>query len=100
MDILRIDLGHETAYTGCGHQVLSESPVCTLGSEPSHRTREARAVGRKKMTKTEEKIDIRLRVDEELHKRIQTAADEEGNSVAAFIRAAVLKELKRRQREE
>lgn len=57
-------------------------------------------MGRKKMTKTEEKIDIRLRVDEDLHKRIQTAADEEGNSVAAFIRSAVLKELKRRERDD
>jgi predicted HicB family RNase H-like nuclease len=56
-------------------------------------------MGRKKM-KTEEKIDIRLRVDEELHARIQAAADQEGNSVAAFIRAAVVKELKRREKED
>jgi predicted HicB family RNase H-like nuclease len=55
-------------------------------------------MGRKRV-KTEEKIDIRLRVDSELHERIQTAADQEGNSVAAFIRAAVVKELKRRERE-
>jgi predicted HicB family RNase H-like nuclease len=55
-------------------------------------------MGRKKM-KTEEKIDIRLRVDGDLHRRIQEAADQEGNSVAAFIRAAVVKELKRREHE-
>lgn len=56
-------------------------------------------MGRKKM-KTDEKVDIRLRVDEELHQRIQAAADQEGNSVAAFIRSAIVKELKRRQRDE
>lgn len=55
-------------------------------------------MGRKKM-KTEEKIDIRLRVDGELHRRIQAAADQEGNSVAAFIRSAVVRELKRREKE-
>jgi predicted HicB family RNase H-like nuclease len=54
-------------------------------------------MGRKKM-KTDEKFDIRLRVDSELHQRIQDAADQEGNSVAAFIRAAVVKELKRREK--
>ncbi len=56
-------------------------------------------MGRKKKMKTEEKIDIRLRVDGDLHQRIQDAADQEGNSVAAFIRAAVVKELKRREKE-
>jgi len=56
-------------------------------------------MGRKKNMKTEEKIDIRLRVDSDLHQRIQDAADQEGNSVAAFIRAAVVKELKRREKE-
>lgn len=55
-------------------------------------------MGRKKM-KAEERFDIRLRVDGELHARIQEAADQEGNSIAAFIRAAVVKELKRRERE-
>jgi predicted HicB family RNase H-like nuclease len=54
-------------------------------------------MGRKKM-KTEEKFDIRLRVDADLHERIQGAADQEGNSVAAFIRAAVVKELNRREK--
>jgi predicted HicB family RNase H-like nuclease len=49
--------------------------------------------------KPEEKTDIRLRVDPELHQRIQAAADQEGNSVAAFIRSAVVKELKRREKE-
>jgi uncharacterized protein (DUF1778 family) len=56
-------------------------------------------MGRKKKMQTQEKIDIRLRVDGDLHQRIQEAADAEGNSVAAFIRAAVVKELKRRERE-
>ena len=55
-------------------------------------------MGRKKM-KTEEKIDIRLRVDSDLHEKIQAAADQEGNSVAAFIRSAVVKELRRREKE-
>lgn len=55
-------------------------------------------MGRKKM-KTAEKIDIRLRVDSDLHERIQAAADQEGNSVAAFIRSAVVKELNRRERD-
>lgn len=55
-------------------------------------------MGRKKM-KTEEKIDIRIRVDEDLQQRIQAAADLEGNSVAAFIRSAVVKELNRRDSE-
>ena len=49
--------------------------------------------------KTAEKVDIRLRVDSELAQRIQEAADQEGNSVAAFIRAAVVKELKWREKE-
>lgn len=56
-------------------------------------------MGRKQM-RPEEKFDIRLRVDTDLHKRIQAAADTEGNSIAAFIRAAVVKELKRRERED
>lgn len=59
-------------------------------------------MGRKKVKakmKVEEKIDIRLRVDGDLHQRIQAAADQEGNSVAAFIRSAVVKELKRREKE-
>ena len=55
-------------------------------------------MGRKKV-KTEEKVDIRLRVDGDLHQRIQDAADQEGNSVAAFVRSAVVKELKRREKE-
>jgi uncharacterized protein (DUF1778 family) len=54
-------------------------------------------MGRKKMTA--EKIDIRLRVDAKLQKQIQAAADQEGNSVAAFIRSAVVKELKCREQE-
>jgi predicted HicB family RNase H-like nuclease len=58
-------------------------------------------MGRKKKAKmeTEEKIDIRLRVDGDLHARIQAAAAQEGNSLAAFIRSAVVKELKRREKE-
>jgi predicted HicB family RNase H-like nuclease len=65
------------------------------------RVPEGNIVGRKKMkAKAMEKIDIRLRVDAELHRRIAAAADQEGNSVAAFIRSAVVKELKRRERED
>jgi uncharacterized protein (DUF1778 family) len=51
-------------------------------------------MGRKKM-KTEEKVDIRLRVDAEFQARVQAAADQEGNSVAAFIRTAIVEKLKR-----
>lgn len=58
----------------------------------------ARKKAKPKM-KADEKFDIRLRVDEDLHQRIQAAADQEGNSVAAFIRSAVVRELKRRERE-
>jgi uncharacterized protein (DUF1778 family) len=54
-------------------------------------------MGRKKMTA--EKIDIRLRMDAKLQKQIQAAADKEFTTVAAFIRAAVVKELKRREAE-
>lgn len=43
------------------------------------------------------KIDIRLRMDIDLHKRIKKEATKEGNSVAAFIRSAVVKELNRRE---
>jgi predicted HicB family RNase H-like nuclease len=56
-------------------------------------------MGRKKTMKTDTKIDVRLRMDEELHQRIQAAAETEGNSIAAFIRATVVKELNRRDRE-
>lgn len=55
-------------------------------------------VGRKKM-KTEDKFDIRLRVDESLHQRIAKAADEAELSVAAFIRTSVVKELRRLEQE-
>lgn len=55
-------------------------------------------MGRKKM-KANEKFDIRLRVDEALHQRIQAAADRQGNSVAAYIRAAVVKDLDQNERE-
>lgn len=54
-------------------------------------------MGRKKM-KTGEKVEIRLRVDESLADRIQKAADQEGNSIAAFVRSATVKELERREK--
>lgn len=54
-------------------------------------------MGRKKVTT--EKIDIRLRVDSKLQKQIQAAAEKEFTTVAAFVRSAVLKELKRRELE-
>ena len=54
-------------------------------------------MGRKKM-KTGEKFDVRLRMDEALHKRIAEAAKAEGNSIAAFIRSAVVKELNKYER--
>lgn len=59
-------------------------------------------MGRKKMakTKTDEKPEIRLRVDGAFLQRIQEAADQESNSVASFVRSALLRELKRREKED
>jgi predicted HicB family RNase H-like nuclease len=54
---------------------------------------------KKAKMKADVKFDIRLRVDDELHQRIQKAADQEGNSIAAFIRTAIVRELKRREKE-
>jgi uncharacterized protein (DUF1778 family) len=57
-------------------------------------------MGRKKVqtkAKSGAKIDVRLRIDEALQQRIQAAAEQEGNSVASFIRSAIVKELKRRE---
>lgn len=51
-------------------------------------------MGRKKVN-AEVKVDVRLRMDLELARRIQEAAVREGNSVAAFIRAAVVEKLDR-----
>ena len=56
-------------------------------------------MARKKL-KPAEKTDIRIRADETLIARIKAAADQEGNSIAAFVRAAVVKELKRREMED
>jgi hypothetical protein len=42
-------------------------------------------------------IDIRLLIDGDLYRRIQAVADREGNSVAAYIRAALSRDLKRRK---
>lgn len=59
-------------------------------------------MGRKKVTtktKSDQKIDIRLRVDVDLERQIRDLAEQEGNSVAAFIRSAVVKEIRRRQKE-
>ncbi len=44
-------------------------------------------------------FDIRLQMPGELHKRIAEAAGEDGNSVAAFIRTAVVEKIERRERE-
>ncbi len=55
-------------------------------------------MGRKKVEPSE-KIDVRLRMDVEFHGRIQKAADQEGNSLAAYIRAAVAEKLQRQERE-
>jgi hypothetical protein len=57
-------------------------------------------MGRKKQMKTETKVEIRLRVDGDFFRRVQQLADEEGNSVAAFVRAVLARELKRREKEE
>lgn len=46
-----------------------------------------------------ERIDICLQVNGNLYRRIREAADQEGNPIAAFIRSAVAKELKRREKD-
>lgn len=56
-------------------------------------------MGRKKNMKATEKIDIRLRVDEDFHARIQAVADEEQTTIAGFIRGLIVKEFKRREKE-
>jgi predicted HicB family RNase H-like nuclease len=55
-------------------------------------------MGRKKM-KPGLKVDIRLRVDEEFAARIQAVADRRGNSVAAYIRSVVSKDVEREEKE-
>ena len=54
-------------------------------------------MGRKKMTAEQKKVEVRLRVEPALHQRMLDEAKEEGNSIAAFIRTAVVNELKRRR---
>lgn len=44
-------------------------------------------------------MELRLRVDADLHDRIQAAADSDGNPASAFIRVAIVRELKRREKE-
>lgn len=56
-------------------------------------------MGRKKM-KTDEKVDMRIRLDADLMEQIKTVADEDGLAMAAWVRSLILKELKRRRREE
>lgn len=52
------------------------------------------------MSSDEKYFELRLRIDSNLRRRIQEAADTEGNSLASFVRSAVVKELKRRERED
>jgi hypothetical protein len=44
-------------------------------------------------------IDIRIRVDAKLQKQLQAAAEKEFTTVAAFVRGAIVRELKRREAE-
>lgn len=44
------------------------------------------------------RIDIRIRVDPILYDRIVSAAHQEGNSIAAFLRSAAVKELTYREK--
>lgn len=44
---------------------------------------------------TEAKVDIRLRVDVEMERRIRAQAEADGNSVAAYIRRAVMQRVER-----
>ncbi|WP_169979907.1 hypothetical protein [Tautonia rosea] len=62
--------------------------------------RETTTMGRKKMIKAEEKVELRMRLDSELMERIKAVADESGLAVAAWVRSTVIKELKRIEREE
>jgi uncharacterized protein (DUF1778 family) len=54
-------------------------------------------MGRKKMTA--QKTDIRIRVDAKLQKQLLAAAEKEFTTVAAFVRGAIVRELKRREAE-
>lgn len=56
-------------------------------------------MGRRDM-KPEDKVDIRLRMDQDLARRIQDMADRFGQPVAVFIRSAVIKEMERINRED
>lgn len=56
-------------------------------------------MGRKKKMKTEEKVELRMRLDAELMKRIQEVAEGEGLAVAAYMRNLAIRDLKRRERE-
>lgn len=49
-------------------------------------------MGRKKV-KTEEKIDVRIRIDRDMQEWIQDRAVAQRVSVAAYIRALILKDI-------
>ena len=57
-------------------------------------------MGRKKMVKTEEKVELRMRLDSDLMEQIKEVADESGLAVAAWVRSTVIRELKRIRRED
>ena len=56
-------------------------------------------MGRKKKAIMAEKIDIRLRIDEDFHGRVVAAAEAEQTTVAAFIRGLIVREFRRREKE-
>ncbi len=56
-------------------------------------------MGRKKVTKSAEKVDVRLRMDADFAAVIQTEVDRDQIAVAAFIRQAIVKEIERRRAE-
>lgn len=60
---------------------------------------EGEPMERKKAKSNMKKVDIRLRVDAEFQKRIQELADRDMTTVAAIIRAAVIRDLKRIEKE-
>ena len=57
-------------------------------------------MGRKKMSKVEEKVELRMRLDSDLMDRIKAVADESGLAVAAWVRSTIIRELKRIERED
>lgn len=49
---------------------------------------------------SDDRGEIRIRLDADAKRRIKAMAEADGNSVAAFVRAATMRELVRREKED